>query len=224
MSQMKVKEGRTELTVVHNGEDLTFIHPYFGSDTYANVGDQITAVKEIKLRTPTMAQTASLVNTAFNSDDRYSEEIKQLMKDSGLWAFTGILYVPGEGAYIQDYPEVKEGKPYMEKSDLVSKLEKKDPSVRFAPFGFKINEMTPKELAKNKFVIALAGEEGADKLAEVAGKHNINPYLWSFESVDKLETKVSALCSGRGSGRLVVGGDRGDWNGFAFGYAPKKSP
>ena len=175
---MKVEEGRTKLIVKHKGENLTFIHPPFGPDNYSNVEDQIKAAKEIKLERPTMTQTASLVNTAFNSEDKYSNEIKEIMRTNWLWAFTGILYVPKEGAYIQDLPEVKNGKPFMEKSDLVKKLEENDPSVRFVPFGFKINEMTPRELAKNKFIIGLTGEEGADKLAETAGKFSrLNPYL-----------------------------------------------
>ena len=121
--QMRVKEGRTELSIEHNEKDLTFIYPSFGPDAYVNVQELI---EKAKLEKPTMAQTASLVNTAFNSDDKYSEEIKKIMKNNWLWAFTGILYVPKEGAYIQDNPEIKKGTPFMEKSGLVKKLEQKD--------------------------------------------------------------------------------------------------
>ncbi|MBI2671085.1 hypothetical protein HYX18_03870, partial [Candidatus Woesearchaeota archaeon] len=98
---MRVKEGRTELTTDHDGRDLTFVVPSYGPNTYAGVRDLI---EKDGLKTPTMAETASLVCTAFNSDDKYSNEIKQLMKDRWLWAFTGTLYVPNKGAYIQDNP------------------------------------------------------------------------------------------------------------------------
>ncbi len=223
-NKLKVKEGRTELTVNHDKEDLVFIHPYFGPNTYTNVKGLI---EEAKLEKPTMSQTASLVNSAFNSDEKYSNEIKKLVKEKWLWAFTGILYVPSEGAYIQDIPKIKNGMPYMDKSDLVKKLEEKDSSVRFVPFGFQIESMKTSELAKNKFVQALASEEGADKLAEIADKFDKNPYLWSFKSVDELTTRVSALLSDWGSDRGLDVGGVIHGNGrycYAFGYAPKISP
>jgi len=221
--KLKVKEGRTELTVEHDKKDLTFIHPYLGPNTYANVQNSI---KEAKLEAPTMAQTASLVHAAFNSDDKYSNEIKEKLKTNFLWGFTGILYVPQEGAYIQDTPEIKNGMPYINKSKLVKKLEQNDSSVRFVQFGFKTESMKPSELAKNKFIQALATEEGAEKLAEIADKFDKDPYLWSFKSVDTLTTRVSALGSNWGSGRgLDVDGDvHGYRGGFAFGYAQKNSP
>ena len=220
-NQMKVKEGRTELTIDHNNEDLTFIYPSFGPNTYANVQNEI---EQAKLEKPTIAQTASLVNSAFNSNDKYSQEIQKLLKEKWLWAFTGILYVPNEGAYIQDNPEKRNEKPFMEKSSLVKLLEAKDPSVKFVPFGFKTEKMSPSELARNEFVIALAGEEGADKLAETASKFRNPPYLWSFKSVDEAVTSVSALYSYWYSvHRLDVDGNYHGYNrsGHAFGYAPQ---
>ena len=222
-NQLKVKEGRTELTLVHNGENLTFIYPCFGPDTYANVNDLI---EEAKLERPTMSQTASLVHAAFNSDDKYSTEIKELLKKRWLWTFTGILYVPNEGAYIQDKPRIKDRMPFIEKSELVKKLEQNDHSVRFVPFGFKTESMKPSELAKNKFVVGLAGEEGAEKLAEISDKFKNDPFLWGFKSVDETITRVSALGSYWGSvrGLLVDGYDHGYYRGgYAFGYAPKNS-
>ena len=222
--QIRVNErtdGRTELTVNHNNQDLTFIYPSFGPNTYANVQNEI---EQAKLKTSTMSQTASLVDSAFNSKDRYSQEIQKLLKEKWLWTFTGILYVPKEGAYIQDDPEVKKGMPFMEKSGLVKLLEANDPSVRFVPFGFKTGEMSSSKLAKNKFAIGLAGEEGAEKLAETASKFKDQPYLYGFESVEEAVTRVSALYSGWYSdhGLDVYGDYYGyDRNCHAFGYAPQ---
>ena len=214
----RIEEGRTKYIVEHNGKDLTFIHPSFGPNTYAVVGQEIEIAK---LKRPSMSQVVSLVNTAFNSDDKYSKEIQRILKENFLWAFTGQLYIPKEGVYFQDDPKIRNEMPFMNKSDLETKLEKSDPSVRFTPFGFKTGEMTPSELAKNTFVIAQAGEEGADKLAEVAGKFKDNPFLLSFESVDEEVTRVSSLDSGWGSVlRLYVVGIRGNGRGgFALGYA-----
>ena len=221
-NQLKIKQGKTELTASHNGRDLTFMHPNYGPNTYANVRADI---EKDNLRTATMAETASLVQGAFNSSDKYSEEIKGLMKDRYLWAFTGTLYVPNKGAYIQDAPETRNGMPFMDESDLIKRLESGDSSVRHVPFGYKTESMSPLELGKNPYVIALAGEEGAEKLAQVADKHKRQPsYLRSFESVSEPLTRVSTLSSGWGlGGGLYVGGvSLGDGrSGCAFGVQDK---
>ena len=141
------------------------------------------------------------------------------MKDGRLWAFTGSLYFP-KGAYVQNNPETRDGMPFMEESDLIKRLEANDTSVRFVPFGYETREMTSLKLAKNPYVIALAGEEGAEKLAEVADKHKKHmPCLSSFDSVDKPLTRVSVLSSVWNFGRrLFVGDYRGNVSGgYAFG-------
>jgi len=217
---MKIEEGRTELTVNHQGRDLKFVYLTYFPGNYANVSDKIESAG---LVTPTMAETASLVYGAFNSDDKSSwdvrREIKNAMRYASLWAFTGSLYVPGKGAYIQDNPRVRGGMPFMDESDLVRRLEANDPGVRFVPFGFKIGDMAASELAENQYIIGLAGEEGAVKLAEVAGKHRYNPCLGSFESVDTPQTRVSDLNTYEhlGDGLNVCGRNRGNGLGYALG-------
>lgn len=218
---LRVKEGRTLLTTDHNGEELTFAHPHYGPGTYAQVGEQI---QKEGLARPTMAQTVSLVHTAFNSDDKYSKEIKDIMRNKWLWAYTGILYVPNKGAYIQDDPQIKNAMPYMDQNELERKLYSNDPTVRFVPFGYKTGEMTPIQMAKNPFVIVQAGQEGAQKLSEVADKFKRKPYLYSFDSVVKPITRVSALNSDWDFGsRLNVSGDLhgDDDDGCAFGVLDK---
>ncbi len=213
---LRIKQGKTELTVDHRGEDLTFMHPSYGPGTYTNVKELI---EKDNLEPPTMAQTASLVHTAFNSDDEYSKEIKEIMKSKWLWAFTGTLYIPNKGAYIEENPQVKNGMPYMDQGELERKLEANDPGVRFVPFGFKTGTMSPINLSKNAYVIALAGEEGAEKLAEVSDEYGINPHLYSFTLVNEPLTRVSALLSGWFlDHRLYVNGDNhGGWGSRAVG-------
>lgn len=219
---LRAEEQRTKLFVPHSGGELTFSYPAYGLGTYANVG---LAIKRDKLSRPTMAESASLVHAAFNSptDDRYRKEIKDILSQVWLWGFTGTLYVPKEGAFIQDDPEIRQGMPFMDKDGLEQKLNAKDPNVRFVPFGYKVGEMSPLELAKNPYIIGLAGEEGAEKLAKVAEAFKLYPYLWSFDSVDKPQTRVSALYSWDLDQRLVVDGDYlGDGRGGrAFGVLDK---
>ncbi len=210
---------RTELVILHGNKDLTFLHPAYGPNIYAHVAQEIGSAS---LQRPTMAETASLVHAAFNADDKYSQEIKNIMKRSLLWAFTGNMYVPHQGVFIEDNPVIKEYVICMDKEDLITRLEKNDPSVRFVPFGFQIETMAPMELAKNAYVIALAGEEGVEKLAEVAGKHRHQPYLRSFIDVDEPITQVSALSSSWDGGdhRLIVIGNSygscGDYSAFGI--------
>jgi len=191
---LRIEEGRTKLISTHNKGDLVFLHPVYGPNTYANVQGQI---EKDGLVAPTLAETASLVYSAFNSDNKYSQEIQKLMKDRWLWGFTGILYTPKNGVYMQPHPEIRNGMPFMDESELEKKLDANhpsyDPSVRNIPFGFKTGKMSVLELAKNPFVIALAGKEGAEKLADVADKYRNKPYLYSFNSVKEPLTRVSAL-------------------------------
>jgi len=217
---LRVREGRTELDAPHGDSVTTFIYPAFGSNTYANVGEAIT---QAGLARPTMTNTVNLVSAAFNSDDKHSKEIQEIMRERWLWGFTGSLYIPQEGVYIQDNPQIRNGMPFMEKSELVRKLEANDPSIRFVPFGFKTEEMSSLQLATNSYVIALAGKEGAEKLAEVADKYKNKPYLYSFQSVDEPLTRVSALGSDWDDVRRLVvdGGNRGGRGGYAFGVLDK---
>ena len=215
---LRIKQSRAELTTEHKGEDLTFIHPSYGPDDYTNVKELI---EKDNLEPPTMAETASLVHSVFNSDDTYSEEIKRIMKDKWLWAFIGILYIPNKGAYIQDNPRIKNGMSCMDQNELERKLEANDPCVRVVPFGFKTGEMSSLQLSKNEFIRAIAGEEGAEKLAEVvADKYRNKSQLYSFDSVNEPLTRVSALYSDWDLDlRLVISGLNHGYSrdGHAFG-------
>ncbi len=224
---LNIREGRTYLDVNSKQGVVSFVAPAFGPGTYAGVNLQIL---EAGLIQPTMGQTAELANGAWqNPKEKYSSDVIQKLRSNWLWAFNGLLYAPNEGIYIQDRPEVRNGRVFMDKSDVVKKLGAKDPSVRFVPFGtFKREAQSSLELSKNPFIQALAGEEGADKLAQVADKYGNKPYVWALKEKDvsQLTTKVASLDSGGIFGvdgdRLDVGGDV--WDGYdggcAFGVRP----
>ncbi len=220
----EIRKGKTEIDVLHKDTILTFTHPAYGQNNYSNLKELI---EKDSLNSPTMSETASLVYQAFINDKEEKEpefnDIKKIMKDRWLWGFTGILYTP-KLIYIQDNPETRNGRPFMDESELVKKLEQKDPNVRTLQYGFKLESMSSLDLAKNPFVIALAGEEGADKLAQVADTFKSKPYLGSFKSVDENLTRVSALYSyGYLDHRLSVGGGNhgDDRGGCALGVRHK---
>lgn len=210
---LRVREGRTELEADHLGRTITFLHPAYGPDDYFSVQ---RGIEKAGLRVPTMAETISLAYSAWqNPNEKYSKEIIQLLKNGWFWGFTGNLYVPNKGVYIQDNPEVKSGIVIMNEQDLVKKLESGDDSVRFVPFGFQNGEISLRELEKNPYVQALVGEEGAEKLGEVTDKYRKKLYLYSFKNVNEPIARVPALSSDWNDLRLNVSGYSGD--GYAFG-------
>lgn len=230
--------GKSYLTKIpHEGGELSFQYPAFRG-TYLNVAEQID--KE-KLKRPSSAETASLVYHAWkNPKEQYSQEILSILKHSGFWEFTGNLYLPNSneeinnGVILETNPKLVMGILEMNKSSLVQKLNKKNPLVKFVPFGYKIKEQTWRELEKNDYIIARYGKEGAQKIAEIASKYKNNPYVESFKFFDEMETITSFMsCLGEGwdcHGELVVGDgekfgyrlvvsqdDKDDYHGLAFG-------
>lgn len=196
-------EGIIKLIVEHEGSELTFTYPFLGDpreDSYVNLAKKIDRKG---LGQPTIAQIASLIYASFQENGVYDYKIRQIMESTeGLLGFTGNLYIPNEGIYIQDNPRIVNGNISMNKKDLVGKLDANDPNVRFVPFGFRIGHSSALELTKNPYVIGLVGEEGADKLSQIAdmykginGNPNKKAYIFSFENVDNEIVKVSALGS-----------------------------
>lgn len=224
---LRVKEGRIELITAHLGKDLTFIYPAKGPDTFVNVRAQL---EDDSLTMPTMAimaETASLVYSAWqNSDNKYSKDIIRKMKDNWLWVNNALLYVPKTGVYVVDSPKIVDGNVSLNEKDLLKRLKDEDPCVRFVGFGYQLEKQTSLQLAKNPFVIALAGKEGAEKLAEVSEKYPRKPYVWSFNDVNEPLVRVACLGSGWdfGGGLVVYGYGAGVGTGrCAFGVSNDKA-
>ena len=223
---LKIREGKIELIAEHAGKEIIFVYPASGPGTYADVRSKIS---EGKLKMPTMSETASLVYSAWqNSEEKYSKEIINLLKSKWLWANNGILWAK-KGVYVQDNPPVKDGNIIMDEKRLEKKLsncqygimKSCDESIRFTEYGFDLESQNAYNLAKNRFVIALAGTEGAEKLAKTAEKYPSKPYVFGFNRPDENKIRVAALGSYWGDGRLFVFGVFHDygWLGFASGVS-----
>ena len=210
---LQVKEGnKIELIVPHRDKNLTFIYPAIGPNTYTEVSKQIS---RSELKRPTMSETTSLIHAAWqNPDNKYSEEILRTLKENWFWTFTGILYVPHKGAYIQDNPLPCVQDNLMNESDIIKKLESNDESVRFIPFSWYNGEQidglnNPLKLTENPFVIGLVGKEGAEKLEEIAKKYKYRPYLNSYRYSSygwggPKEQRISSLNSNHGGSGLTI--------------------
>ncbi|MDO8468052.1 MAG: hypothetical protein Q7S56_03860 [Nanoarchaeota archaeon] len=229
---MEIQVGKTCLIVPHQEGERTFQYPAFRG----NYGSVAEAIDKDTLGRPISSETASLVYDAFqNKKGEYESQIINLLKDAFLWEFIGNLYLPksneelNNGVILENNPQIINGRLNMDKQSLVKRLQSNDPLVKFVPFGYKIGTQKPKELGKNPYIVARYGEEGAQKISEVASKYKVNPHLFSFESVDEEKTRSSALNRGWDwyfVGRLdVIGSSWGDnWDGHAFGVcAPKES-
>jgi len=214
------------------GTGLVFTYPAYGPDTFANVAATIEADD---LTTPTMADKAALVYSAFNSDNKYSREIRKLMEDDEwLWGFTGILpSSKHDGYFIQDHPKIREGMPFMDGDELISRLGSKeangivysdDGTIRFVRdiFGITGDNILP--LRSHPYIIALAGEEGAQKLSEIEGYiYKVRPHV-ALPPLDDI-TRVPVLGFGcwydGGRWFTSIGYNDGDRKGSAFGLLNK---
>lgn len=195
---MKPVIGRTYLTEIpHQRGNITFQHPSFRG-TYGSLAQQIDAEG---LGRPTSAQTASLVYDALqNPKGEYEAGVLKVLNNSWLVEFNGNLYLPkheGEevhnGVIVEANPTIENGRLVMDRKALTERLKKNDPNVRFVPFGYAVGEQSTHTLAKNPYIIARYGGEGADKIADLASKYKRIPKVWSFESVDSEIARMSAL-------------------------------
>ena len=175
-----------------------------------------------------MAETAFLVYSAWqNQDNKYSKDIIGKLKSNWFWTNNALLYVPKNGVYVVDSPKIVDGKVSLNEEDLSKRLKGGDSKVRFAKFGYQLEGQTSLQLAKNSFVKALAGDEGAEKLAEISEKYSRKPYVFGFNNVNEPLTRFAGLGSNWGlvDSRLSVdGNDSADCGGrCAFGVSDGKA-
>ena len=216
---MNKKIGKSYLNKIpHEKGTLTFQYPSF-KGTYGKVAELIDSEG---LKRPTSPELASLVYDAWKNPKGEGEsEILKILKNNWFWEFTGNFYLPksneevNNGVIIVYNPDIKNGVLSMDKSSLIKRLNENDSDVKFVPFGYKTETQTPNELEKNSYIIARYGEEGAEKIAEVSSKYKVNPYLFSFKSVDEERQRMSALDYDWGGYGLDVSGS--GWNGGDVG-------
>jgi hypothetical protein len=216
---IEVKEARTALTVPHLDGKLTFAYPAKGPGIYQEVGQEIDNDKlPSQLYRPTIAETISLIHAAVQDKDnnKYVREVMDILHNRNryLYCFTKNLWTP-EGVYAADD---RDGSP-LNRQDLERRLQANDSSVRFVPYGFKLGEQTPEELEVNPLIKAHAGEEGAQKLAEIASEFKKRPFVRGLEKVTKDKERITGLYGGWNGSGLCFDGDffDGGGSGFAFG-------
>jgi len=206
---MHLKQQKTELTVPHRGETLTLTHPFLGPNSYHELKQEANSRGE---RMATIPEAASIAYGAFVTDkeNNCSREIQKTMRNKLFYAATKSLWLPNEGVYTFpddgsiELPEVirdRMGTLNLGELELfLGVLEKHRDLVGFAKLRiFDLPELSSSlQFEKDPYVRALAGQEGAEKLAEVSAKHRIKkPYIWAHQNVDKPLVTVACFGSGR---------------------------
>jgi hypothetical protein len=196
---MKVEERKIRLKdIAHKEGKLTFQYPAFRGNPL-EIAEQIETER---LKRPGSSETASLIYDAFKKPkEKYESEIIDILNNECFVEYTGILYLPKltnkeihTGVIIEHNPKMNRGKKLkMDEDDLIKRLQKNDPLVKFVPLGYKIGEQKSSELEQNPYIIARYGKEGAEKIAKIASKYREKPYLWGFDSSEKKIAKLPVL-------------------------------
>ncbi len=217
----RVRVGRTEMDFSHEGKILTAVHPFYG---HANSKTLLENIRQDGFREPTAPEVASFVHEYFNGNEPQAQEVQEIMKSRYLRGFTEILYVPednGEGLahFIDGDLEFNENS-YVITRDLQSRIEEARESVSFE--HLRQGSVPWREVAKNPYFVAWAGEEGAEKIAELASKHSKREaYIWvpNVSELKEPTTKIASLVSDwEGDGLLVGSYELGvDADAHAFG-------
>jgi len=227
----RVVRGRVELFVPYQNNEITFIYPSSGPDTYQNIGKEIL---QKKLILPHGDYTAALLYAAYCTDAKNEPEfanVRDIMNKRWLWVFNQNLWTD-KGIYVVQDTQADGKNKSLSIKDLEKRLEgaqefdgvrySKDQTVRYAPKEtYVLGGHTASTFAKDGFVRATAHQEGAQKLAEVAATFSYNPRTWglSIAENDKAEQRVSALNGYDGDGLGLYGDFGDDGRGHAFGVS-----
>ncbi len=220
---MKVETEITEIP--HKGGKLTFRSLPFRGNLRLITG----SLDSYGLKRSSSSEIASLFYYAFqNPKGEYESELIRVIKgDYWIREFTGNYYLPksneeiNNGVILESNPKITNGKLDMDKKFLIKRLQNNDSLVKFVPFGYKIGEQSASELMENSYIVERYGEEGAEKIAEIASKFKKKPRLHNYGFVNEEKVEMSALDGDGGYGdRLIIGGGYWDDNGLAFGIVP----
>lgn len=191
----EIRTGRIEIELRREG--ITFVAPAKGPESYF---DLQRSISREGLKWPSIGDISTLVGNA----DTYREEpvfggVLSLVETKSVLGFTGLLFVPPgkgdiqNGVAICDAAPSREGKLYMNKLELIHRLETHDKDARFVPFGFKTGKQSASELAKNPFVIGLFGSERTEALVKFSEKFGSDPGVWCPDNVDGELARVACL-------------------------------
>lgn len=207
---------KTKLIIPHGDGYVTFYNSHMYR-TYQSAGKRII---NAGLRVPTGEEVASLIYAAYcvpEIENDWEFEKARAIMGHGIWNFNRNLWTP-EGVYVVQDPEALGGSQPFNINQLEKSLKRgkerngirfsEDGTVRFAPEGsYKSGEHTSESLAKDGYIIASYGIEGAEKLGEVFYKFKYIPArgldIFIIRGGSELNDDLDSL----GVYGVVLGGD-----------------
>lgn len=189
ITKPRIRVRRTEMDFQHEGKTLTAVHPFYGPANSRTLQNLIRKEGYIE---PISAQLTSFVHEYFGGSEQQVQEVTQISRDGYFRGFTGILYIPEEGlAYFIDYPEFDINS-HVNKENLLKRLDESRARVSFK--HLKEGSVDWRKVAKHPYFVAWAGgEEGAEKLAELASKSK-KAYI-GVPNVSNLKEPIARVAS-----------------------------
>jgi len=226
--------------VLHNDKDIMILNLAFGPGFYTSLRAQIL---NRGYDVPAGDEMASLLYSAYcpglTSQPEFIE-VRKRIHENFLWVYNKNLWTD-KGVFVVKYLKSLGRNQFVlyepfniDYEKKVTELEKKilkennakeikgikfseDGLVRFAPKGsYKLGEMSSQEFAKDGFIIASCGEQGAEKLGIVSSRFSNNPCIDGLD-IKYGKSPESGISSVEDVCRLEFVGC--SYNSRSFGYA-----
>lgn len=154
----------------HQGKTIIAAHPFFGP---ANSKTLLSEIKREEYVEPAFPELVSFVHSFFKGEGPLAEEVSEIMSAKYFVGFTGILYLPHKSeVYFIDRPRF-DRRSVVDMDDLLTRLRLKEVHAKVSLENIERGSISWNKIPKNPLFRALAGgEEGAEKLAELASKHS----------------------------------------------------
>jgi hypothetical protein len=158
---------KTAMEFPHQGRSLTAIHPFFGP---ANSKTLLEELGREKYSEPTLPELASFIHHYYHG---FAEagEVNEIMRTKYFVGYTGIIYLPQEKEIcFIDYPAFDRGS-VVDIDDLITRMRFREIRAKVSLENIESGSLPWNKIAGNPLFIALCGEEGAEKIAEIASRH-----------------------------------------------------
>lgn len=160
---------QTEMEFPHQGGKLAARHPFFGP---SNSKTLLESIRHENYSEPAFPELTSFIHRYYGEKGHRAREIREIMTTKYFVGFTAVLYLPGKKeVFFIDRP-VFHRDAVVDTDNLLSRL-KLGKARASVPFDKVETGSVPfDKISKNPFFRAVSGgEEGAEKLAEIASMH-----------------------------------------------------
>ncbi len=203
----------------HKGKIMAAGYPFFGP---ANSKTLQAQIKQEEYLEPTFSELVSFIHRYFGEEGTKAAKIKEIMNTKYFVGFTGILYLPKKNeVYFKDRPVFASGS-IVDVDNLESRLKLNEAHAKVSLDNLKTGTLPWDQIPGHPLFIAIAGEEGAEKLAELASKHrDKNGYIFlpDISNFTSPQARIPLLYSYQEGRSLTVSlnGAGYSTNSYSFG-------